>query len=73
MIPVRLEEVFILLSFLAIWIYYFGIKEETKIKMLPHQSITTTVCTVLILSGIASVISFAVVNMILTHLEGIFP
>ena len=70
-IPSRLEELFILLTFLAIWIYYFGIKEETKLRVTPSVSIMTTVYTVLILSAVMSLISFAIVNMVLTYLGGL--
>jgi len=72
-IPNRIEELILVLALLAVWIYYFGLREESKIRVNNGMSIMNTVYTVLILSAFMTVVSFALLNIIPSILGCLLP
>lgn len=57
-VPQRIEEWIAILLLLALWIYYFGLRKESKIKGKYNEPIISTVSIIMIWSLIMTMISF---------------
>ena len=71
-IPQRIEEWIAILFLLALWIYHFGLREETKIKIDYNKSISETVSMIIIWSLIMTAITFFSLKVIFRLAGGIF-
>lgn len=71
-IPQRIEELIGILLLLVLWIYHFGLREESKIKIDYSKSISETVSIIIILSSVMAVVSYLLLKALFWFIGGIF-
>jgi len=71
-IPQKIEEWIAILLLLALWIYYFGLRDESKITVNYNKSISETVSIIMVLSFVMTAISYLLLKALFWFIGGLF-